>query len=80
MRENILSGHAIPLIISHRQEAHHEGEISKGTCRRQGPHDEAFSNTENGTRPVMLTHATASLLQVGNMGGFSWTEEAAGIS
>jgi hypothetical protein len=80
MREIILSGNAIPLIISHCQEAHHEGEMSKGTCRRQGPHDEGFSNIENGTRPTMLTRASASLLQVGDMGSFSWVQQAAGTS
>jgi hypothetical protein len=69
--ENILSGNAIPLIISHRQEAHHEGEMSKGTCRRQGPYAEAFSNIENGTKPMMLTRASASMLQVGDIGSFS---------
>lgn len=80
MRENILSGSAIPLIISHRQGSHHEGEMIKGTCRRQVPHDEAFSNIENGTRPTMLTRASASLLQAGDMRSFSWAEQAAGTS
>ena len=52
--------------------------MSKGTFRRQGLTRERFSNIEKGTRPTMLTCASASLLQVRNTGSFSFESQPAG--
>jgi hypothetical protein len=55
--------------------------MSKGTFRRQGPHDGAFSNIKNGPRPDDADPRLSLVASSGgDMGSFSWAEQAAGTS